>query len=108
MRSTDEQLRIIRARAEELRRARRRRKAGLIGAGSACLSLALIVVLSLILPQTADGELLQTTSRYGSLLRLSSLTGYIVIGTLSFALGICVTLLFMHLTDRNRGGGDRK
>ncbi len=90
MRSTDEQLRLIRGRARRLRE--RRRSLARFGAGAACC-LALILLLSVMLPGVSGNAAPSGEVPFGSLILISPLLSYIVIAILAFVLGACVTLL---------------
>ncbi len=89
MRSMDEQLRLIRGRAEKLRQ--RRRTLLRSGAAAACLLLA--AALGLFLPRPEGDLRLPEGAAYGSLVLSSPLLSYMIIAVLAFALGVVVALL---------------
>ena len=88
MRSTDEQLRIVRDKASKLRR--RRQNLTRAGASAACLSLLAALI---ILTPRANGTVIREDAAFGSLILTSPVLTYVVIAILAFVLGVCVTLL---------------
>jgi len=94
MRNSELQLEEILRRADTLRRKKASRRAAALSAASVFVCLALIVgaaSLLSVLPAAAGED--GVPAAYGSLILSSSFLGYIVIGVLAFALGVCVTLL---------------
>ena len=105
MRSTDEQLREIIARSRGLKEKRNITKAILADSAAACIAAVLLVAVVLCLPKLKSVQSGQTGSRYGSLLIAAPYIGYVIVGLLAFALGVCVTLLCLHvkkLKERDR------
>ena len=100
MRTTDERLAAAKRRARELKRQRRSRVAAL--AGAACLA----VILGLALAMPSVTARFSGADYYGgmtaSLFSGGSL-GYLLVGLLAFALGVCVTVLCVRLHERERG-----
>ena len=96
MRGTDEQLRIVRSKAAKLRRRRDLLRQG----AAAALCLALITALGLALPRVGGRLTVPGYGAFGSLVLATPALGYIVIGVLSFALGVCLTLLCIHRRRR--------
>lgn len=97
MRTTEERLRAARARAKKLDRARKNRRiTALCGGGS----LAILAVLALLMPgitarfpaESYGGGMTASVFSRGSL-------GYLLVGVLAFALGVCVTLLCLRLRE---------
>ncbi len=105
MRNLDEQLREIHTRSEKLKKTRRDRRVLALGGLLSCACLALIVAVSLSLPSFSNAAAAQN-SRYGSLILAAPYLGYVIIGILAFLLGICVTLLCVHLARRGREAED--
>ena len=97
MRSTDEQLREIIARSDGLKEKQNIKKAILADSAAACIAAVLLLAVGLYLPQLKPSESGQTGSTYGSLLIASPYIGYIIVGLLAFALGVCLTLLCLHV-----------
>ena len=89
MRSTDEQLQLVRSRAAKLRK--RRQSLLRSGAMAACFLLA--AALGPLLPLTEGSVGAPEALAYGSLILSSPLLSYIVVAILAFALGILITLL---------------
>lgn len=99
MRSTDEQLREIMKRADVVKEKRTIRKSLHMRALSACVCAVLLAIVSFYLPQINTVPLESSMQRYGSLLLAAPYIGYVVVGILAFALGICVTLLCIRLKE---------
>ena len=96
MRNTDEQLQEIMRRGEIVKEKRIMRKRLHASAIASCACVALLVAVCFCLPQltvVSDNAGLQ---QYGSLLLAAPYMGYVVVGVLAFALGVCVTLLCVH------------
>ena len=96
MRNTDDQLHEILRRAEIVTEKRSRRKSLLTDGAAACVCLVLLLAVAVYLPRLTPVQSENTVSRYGSLLLGASYVGYVIVGLLAFALGICVTLLCVH------------
>ena len=97
MRSTDEQMKEIRARAAKLREKQILRRRIAAESLSAVVCLALILCCAAVMPTLETAVRDPADSYYGGLLLSSSSLGYVVIGILGFFLGICITLLCVHL-----------
>ncbi|MBQ3424714.1 MAG: hypothetical protein IJH38_05920 [Clostridia bacterium] len=105
MRTNEELLSAVHARAEARARVRRRRRIALMGSGAAACAMALIVLMARAMPALheravpgGEGALLQ-----GSILADSGALGYAVVGIVAFLLGVAVTL-FCVLLKRRRDG----
>ena len=96
MRSTDEQLQEIMRRAEIVKEKRIIRKRLHASALASCACVALLIAVCLYLPQLAVMPENAGMQQYGSLLLAAPFTGYVVVGVIAFALGVCVTLLCIH------------
>ncbi len=96
MRSTDEQLREIMRRAEIVKEKRIIRKRLRASAIASCACVALLIAVCFCLPQLAVMPDNAGMQQYGSLLLAAPYTGYVVVGVIAFALGVCVTLLCIH------------
>ena len=92
--------------ARERKERQRRNKITVLAAAAACL--ALIVGVSLIMPgiaakiQTGDYTGFETAA---SIFQSCATLGYIVIGSLAFLPGVCVTVLCFRLRQMNREDG---
>ena len=101
MRTTDERLTAAKRRADELKRRQRHRRSR--AAAISCAAACLAVILGLSLAMLSITERFSGTD-YGigmtaSLFSAGSL-GYILVGVLAFALGVCVTVLLYRLRRR--------
>lgn len=110
MRSNEERVRCIQQRTAELKRQqaeRRQRQQRLIDLGCLAACLALVIGLGTLMPGLSSAlngaDTLQTTGA-ASLLAENAALGYILIGSLSFLLGICVTILLyrLHRLEKHR------
>ena len=104
MRTCDEQLMEIQARGARLKsRVAWRRKVPV----NALATSALLVLLAFVSVTLSGHDISDTAiteqQAYGSLVLTSPLMGLVIINVLSFMLGVCVTLLCLHLRDRPRG-----
>ena len=113
MRSTDEQLQEIMRRAEIVKEKRTIRKRLHAGALASCACVALLIAVCFCLPQLTAVSGSAGMQQFGSLLLAAPYTGYVVVGVLAFALGVCVSLLCIHWKalkqkerDRNECGCD--
>ena len=106
MRATDERLAAAKRRAQELQRQRRSRMAALGGA-AACL--AVILGLALAMPSITARF---SGADYGGGMTASIFSGgslgYLVVGLLAFALGVCVTILCLRLRRYEQDEDDRE
>lgn len=108
MRSTDEQLREIMRRAEIVKAKRVLRKRVRASAIASCMCVALLVAVCFYLPRLSAIQAAPGMQQYGSLLLAAPYTGYIVVGVIAFALGICVTLLCTHWKALKQKERERK
>ncbi len=92
MRSMDEQVNEILSRREVVREKRVNRRILAANAIASCVCVILIIASSFCLPKLAVTQSENGASQYGSLLLAAPYVGYVIIGVLAFALGICVTL----------------
>lgn len=96
MRSADEQLRMIRQRAEKRKQ---KRQTVLLRSATVLCSMALAAFLGLVLPRL-DGVVLPEGALTGSIVFLRPQLGYIVLAVLAFCLGVFVTLLCVHRREQ--------
>ena len=106
MRTTDERLAAAKRRARELHRQRRSRMAA-FGGAAACL--AVILGLALAMPSITARL---SGADYGGGMTASIFSGgslgYLVVGLLAFALGVCVTILCLRLGRYEQDEDDRE
>ena len=109
MRTTAERLAAAKQRARELERARQRRRArGILCAGTAAC-LAAILGLALAMPSVTAR--FSGADYYGGMtasLFTGESLGYLLVGLLAFALGVCVTVLCVRLHERERDEGSEE
>lgn len=108
MRTTDERLAAAKRRAEEIKRQERSRRSRIAAvSGAACLA----VILGLALTMPSVTARFSSADYYGgmtaSLFSGESL-GYLLVGLLAFALGVCVTVLCVRLHERERDEGSEE
>lgn len=108
MRSTDEQLQEIMRRAEIVKEKRSIRKRLHASVLASCACVALLIAVCLCLPRLTFMTESTGMQQYGSLLLAAPYTGYVVVGVIAFALGVCVTLLCIHWKALKQKEQDRK
>ncbi len=108
MRSTDEQLNEIMKRAEAVKEKRTIRRSLRMRALSACLCAVLLTVVSFYLPRLDPAAQESGMQRYGSLLLAAPYIGYVIVGILAFALGICTALFCIRLKELKDKERERK
>ena len=108
MRNTDEQLREIMRRADTVKEKRSIQKRVLGSALASCVCVILLMAVSIYLPRLTAISQNTAAGQYGSLLLAAPYTGYIVVGVLAFALGVCITLLCLHWKALRQKEQERK
>ena len=97
MRTTDERLAAAKRRAEEIKRQERSRRSRIAAvSGAACLA----VILGLALTMPSVTARFSGADYYGGMtasLFTGEILGYLLVGLLAFALGVCVTALCFRL-----------
>ena len=104
MRTTEERMRLIGKRTAEIRRQEEEKKRRVQDGLCLAACLILVVVIGAFLPGVVSGLSYENTgalSGAASLVGSSEALGYIVMGLLSFVLGVCVTVLLYRLRRRN-------
>ena len=86
-------------RSEKLRALERCRRNIVRHALASAACVVLLVVTGVMLSNVQAGGDAADPVRYGSLILSGANTGYVVIGVLAFALGVCVTLLLIRLRE---------
>ncbi len=108
MRNTDEQLQEIMRRAEIVKEKRIIRKRIYASALASCVCVALLIAVCFCLPQLTVMPENAGMQHYGSLLLAAPYTGYVVVGVIAFALGVCITLLCIHWKALRQKERERK
>ena len=104
MRTTEERMRLIGKRTAEIRQQEEQKKRRVQDGLCLAACLILVVVIGAFLPGVVSGLSYEDTgamSGAASLVGSSEALGYIVMGLLSFMLGVCVTVLLYRLRRRN-------
>jgi len=96
MRNTEEQLHEIMRRAGGLKRKRALKTRMYADIAVFCACAVMLAGTVTIIPRLGDIEGDAPAAQYGSLLIAEPYIGYVIVGLLSFALGICLTLAFYH------------
>lgn len=106
MRNTDERVALVQLRLKEIRQKKRLRQVQAIGAFSITACLLVIIGISTAMPQMVAemGEIMG--GAVASIFVESGKTGYIFVGVLAFALGVCVTLLSFRLRHKGEEPND--
>ena len=103
MRTTDERLAAAKRRAEEIKRQERSLRSRIAAVSGAAACLAAILGLALAMPSVAAR--FSGADYYGGMtasLFTGESLGYLLVGLLAFALGVCVTVLCVRLHERER------
>ena len=108
MRNTDEQLREILRRSETIKEKRIIEKRLRASALASCVSLFFLIAVFAFLPRITETAQSSTAQWYGSLLLTAPYMGYVVVGTLAFLLGVCVTLLCIQWRKLKQKERDRQ
>lgn len=103
MRSIDEQLREITARSEEIRETRAVRRSRIIQCAAAAVCLAVLAALpALVMKVPAAQQDITWSEQFGSIVITGPYIPYVVIGCVSFLLGISFTMLCIHVQKDKR------
>ncbi|MEG0770189.1 MAG: DUF4179 domain-containing protein [Ruthenibacterium sp.] len=104
MRNIDEQMSIVKMRANALAQAKKRRSRRILSLSSAAVCLLLLTGTALAMPNVmarlsvaADMDL----SGFASIFSSGTAMGYLVIALLGFLLGSCLTILCVYLHKRS-------
>ena len=100
MRNIDEQLKAIELRAEEVKRQKAHKDLVMMQAGLMAVCVALIMALPFVLHTAGFRSELPVTHIYGSIVSTNSYLSYIVIGIISFMLGITFTMLCLQVSRK--------
>ncbi len=106
MRTNEERLAAMHARAAELRRENRKKLTRLAGGASVVLCLALVAALAVWMPRLSAALPGAPGAMSASIFSGSEALGYIVVALLAFLLGVSVTVFCLRLKkwreDRER------
>lgn len=105
MRSTDERVAAVERRVKELARQKKQRQSRYIGLSAASACLLVVVGMGAAMPGIMAG-LSQgnytNTGMMASIFYEGGALGYVLIGLLAFALGVCLTVLCVLLRRKNQ------
>lgn len=104
MRTNEERIRLIHKRTEKLKKEKQRKKLQAAVAVCAAGCLVLITGFGLWIASGIDEAAAEPVYSSGAagLLTIHGALGYILMGLLSFVLGVCVTILLYRLNRLNR------
>lgn len=115
MRSNEERVAAVKRRAAQIERQKRQRRNRIAALSSVAACLAVIVGLSFAMPGISEKLIAGDYNEYETTASIfsGSIAGYIIIGLLGFVLGVCVTVLCVHLKafrkqDGETGDGDAR
>ena len=97
MRTNEERIAAMHARAAELQREKRKKLTRLTGGVSVVLCLALIIALAAWMPGLPVASAGSPAGMSGSIFAESGALGYIVVALLAFLLGVSVTVFCVRL-----------
>lgn len=104
MRTNEERTRLIRQRTRAIRQARAQMRRRLVSAAGLTVCLLAVVCIGMLMPGLMDGVAalpVSHTSGAASLVAGHTALGYILMGLLSFFLGVCITVLLYRLRRRS-------
>ena len=105
MRSTDERVAAVEKRVKELTRQKEQRHRRTIAVFAVAGCLALVISKGVAMPGIMEGlseENYMNTGMMASIFYEGGALGYVLIGLLAFALGVCLTVLCLLLKPRNK------
>ena len=110
MRTNEERIRLIRKRTAELKQKQKRRKQRMWDGACVAACLLLVVGLGIWMPKQLASGGRQTQSSVGvaSLVSGHGALGYILMGLLSFLLGVCVTVLLYRMRNRTKSQDEER
>jgi hypothetical protein len=97
MRTNEERIAAMHARAAELRREKRKRETRIVGIEIIVLSLALVIALAAWMPRLSTAMTGAPGAMSASMFSDSGALGYIVVALLAFLLGVSVTVFCLRL-----------
>ena len=99
MRTHEERIAAMHARAAELNRARRARKVRIMQISGAAVACAATIMLAVFMPHISDFETNTNAGPTGSVFADSGALGYIVIAIIAFLLGVALTMFCIRLSE---------
>lgn len=107
MRTTEERMRLIYRRTQELKREKQRKRQRYAAALCFAASFCLIAGLGFWVSSHIGRAAVETAhaSDAASLLASNGALGYILMGIMSFLLGVCVTILLFYVSRRQKRRG---
>ena len=118
MRTNEERINAMHARASELNRQKRARRVRIMQAAGAAVSFAATIVLAVCIPRLVDFETNPTGSPIGqagtsetmnaSIFGNSAALGYIVIALIAFLLGVTLTIFCFRLREWQKHKDEQK
>ncbi len=108
MRSTDQQLQEIMRRAQVVNEKRIIRKYFRVSVLASCVCAVLLIASCINLPKLTVMTEDPGMQQYGSLLLSAPYMGYVIVGVLAFALGVCAALLCIHWNKLKQKETERK
>ncbi len=106
MRTSEEQLREILKRSDNVQREYKLKKRITFDAALAVICAVFMVFVSVNSPTQGEIDSFMAERHYGSLILFQNMS-LVIIGVLAFVLGIVVTLLSIHIRDYKRGQDKR-
>lgn len=103
--SDEEALREVLKRSHEVKEKRRKRTNRYLAVTSLCLITLIIITVAVLPVSTMDINYSGTV--YGSFLLSREAGGYVLVGLISFVLGIVVTLLCINMTKDKHDDNDK-
>jgi hypothetical protein len=104
MKSSDMQFAEIMNRAETVKDYRLLKKKITIDGIVMVLLIVMMIAASWSVPMLKDTATEVTEQHYGSLYMVTPYLGYVIIAIIAFALGVCMTILCMHLKRLKKEG----
>ena len=110
MRSTDERLAAVERRINELKQHKKQRMYRFISLSAVTACLVVVVGMGIAMPGimegSSEGDYINT-GMMASIFYESKVLGYVIIGLVAFALGICLTVLcFLLKPGRHKNKGE--
>lgn len=104
MKSSDMQFAEIMNRSETVKEHRLLKKKITIEGIVMALLIVMMIAASWSVPMLKDTVTEVTEQHYGSLYMVTPYLGYVIIAIIAFALGVCMTILCMHLKRLKKEG----